>query len=353
MKPLSTAHIPYLDGWRGLAIVSVLVGHFAGPGFGWLGAFGVTLFFVLSGRLMCQLLFLKQVGLQNFFFRRFSRILPTFWLYVLVVYFYAAYWDPTPFRPAVDELLSTLFFLRSYLPGDTTILTRDWAIGHFWSLNVEEHSYIFLAAGALLCRRLGHQALVPVFLVASLAAALLFNIAYAMSPPAGTTPWYMRSECASIGILAGATFWYVRERFGARLVARIPTLLPVLALVLATVCVARYHHKALDTTLAPLCLAFCVVCIDRFPPIFVKLLSLKPLRWFGVCSFSLYLWQQPFFLATLTEGSDRALAFLLSMLAGTLSFYLFEDPVRKTINKAWDERKKLPAAQALAPQGEA
>jgi peptidoglycan/LPS O-acetylase OafA/YrhL len=352
MKPSTTVHIPHLDGWRGLAIVAVMVGHFAGPGFGWLGSFGVMLFFVLSGRLMCQLLFIRQVALTTFFFRRFSRILPAFWLFALMMYFYSTFWAATPFHPSLDELASTVFFLRTYLPGDTTILTRQWAIGHIWSLNVEEHSYMFLAAGALLGRRFGPRAAAPVFLAASLVASLLFNVGYAVAPPSGASPWYMRSECASVGILAGATFWYLKERLASNLFARIPSLLPVISLAIATVCVAMYKYKGLDTTVAPLCLAFSVVCIDRFPGLLRQLLALKPLRWFGVCSFSLYLWQQPFFLSTLTEGTSRALAFGMSMLVGTVSFYFLEDPIRKAINKAWDGREKAPVVQALVPQGE-
>ncbi|CAH0287860.1 hypothetical protein SRABI118_03981 [Massilia sp. Bi118] len=39
-------HIPYLDGWRGLAIVFLLIGHFLPvPGLNF-GAIGVSLFFV-------------------------------------------------------------------------------------------------------------------------------------------------------------------------------------------------------------------------------------------------------------------------------------------------------------------
>jgi peptidoglycan/LPS O-acetylase OafA/YrhL len=347
----ASPHIPHLDGWRGLAIVAVLVGHFAGAGFGWLGEFGVMLFFVLSGRLMCQLLFIKQVPLTTFFFRRFSRILPAFWMFVLVVFSYSAFLRDSSFQPAMEELAATLFFLRTYLPGDTTILTRQWPIGHIWSLNVEEHSYLFLAAVALLCRHYGARRLAPVFLLASLCAALLFNLLYAVLPPNGVSPWHMRSEAASVGILAGASFWYLKEHFGAHLIERVPTLLPILGVGIAAVCVALYGHKHLDKTLAPLCLAFSVCCIDRFPVLVKKLLALALLRWFGVCSFSLYLWQQPFFLSTLTDGTSRPVALALALLAGAASFYLFEDPIRQAINKAWDERKRASVLAPL-PQGD-
>lgn len=52
--------ILYLDGVRGLAIVLLMVGHFLttrGVNFGRLG---VELFFVLSGRLMAEILFVDR-----------------------------------------------------------------------------------------------------------------------------------------------------------------------------------------------------------------------------------------------------------------------------------------------------
>jgi len=70
-------HIPALDGWRGLAILIVLTGHFGGyrvlPD---LAPTGVNLFFVLSGRLMAEILFVRKTPLGPFFFHRFSRVYP-------------------------------------------------------------------------------------------------------------------------------------------------------------------------------------------------------------------------------------------------------------------------------------
>lgn len=96
MAILRSNHIPYLDGWRGVAIVLVLIGHFNDIGLVWLGPFGVMLFFALSGRLMCELLFIKKVELVTFFFRRFSRILPTFWLFLLIVFLYWTFLATVP-----------------------------------------------------------------------------------------------------------------------------------------------------------------------------------------------------------------------------------------------------------------
>lgn len=347
MSSSPTVHLPHLDGWRGLAILLVLLGHFAGHVV-WLGPFGVALFFVLSGRLMGQLLFIKEVALPTFFFRRASRILPAFWLFVLSMYVYARWFQPIPYHPDMAELLSTLTFLRTYLPGGGgSIFTRDWPIGHLWSLNVEEHSYIFLGIGAVLCRRLNNTLVTKLFLSASVVLVVLLNAWFiAFPPPQVTGPWYIRSEVASLGILSGAALWYWRERGGAAWLGQLPSFVPVLSFLVAMLCLWKFPIRGIDRIVVPLGLAVSVVLIDRMPGPILALLGWRPLRWLGLCSFSLYLWQQPPFVALLKGEISPLPALLLALGAGTLSYYAFENPLRIKINNWW-ERRRAAAAPAL------
>ncbi len=53
-------HVLALDGWRGLAVIVVLMGHFGADRYvPNVSSFGVDLFFVLSGRLMADILFVE------------------------------------------------------------------------------------------------------------------------------------------------------------------------------------------------------------------------------------------------------------------------------------------------------
>ena len=177
---------------------------------------------------------------------------------------------------------------------------------------------------------------------------MLFNVCYAISPPVGASPWYTRSECASLGIIAGAAFWFVREKYVSAWSDRLPSVFPVATFVIAIVCFTLYSHKDFDKTVAPLCLAFSVIHIDRLPGFLKKFFELSVLRWLGICSFSLYLWQQPFFLATLNDSTDRALAAGLALCVGTISFYFFEDPIRQAINDMWSRgRSAAPAPERI------
>src|SRR6516225_1339326 len=79
-------HLDHLDGWRGIAVLLVVFGHFWGDEHIWSGlsSSGVELFFVLSGRLMAEILFVRHSELPTFFVRRISRIFPALAAYVLI-----------------------------------------------------------------------------------------------------------------------------------------------------------------------------------------------------------------------------------------------------------------------------
>ena len=109
----STLRIPEWDGWRGLAILLVLVGHFTFSKWVWEERMGVDVFFVLSGMLMSNILFVDRMPLKDFYIRRFSRIIPglvVFLLGAVSVSLLVGY----EFHPV--EFFASLFFVRTYFP---------------------------------------------------------------------------------------------------------------------------------------------------------------------------------------------------------------------------------------------
>ena len=78
-----------LDGWRGLSIIFVLACHLLplGPKVLQLnfsaGLMGMTLFFTLSGFLITHFL-LYRSSVVDFLVRRFFRILPLAWTYIII-----------------------------------------------------------------------------------------------------------------------------------------------------------------------------------------------------------------------------------------------------------------------------
>jgi peptidoglycan/LPS O-acetylase OafA/YrhL len=382
--------VSYLDGWRGLAILCVLCNHF-GPGFLQdMGSFGVLLFFVLSGYFMSQLLFIRKIELPTFFARRFSRVLPTFWLFTCAMAIYAATFQPQIFRVSLKELASTLFFLRTYLPVDVSIWADHWSIGHFWSLNVEEHSYVYLALGAFLCAKVGLKngktaarmfwfggavlaiclfafwywdvdlhfyvfwalgfILLPKsvsmneetaarwFLLGSTVVVLGIIFFYLLFPPSGVSLWYLRSECASLGLIASAAYRVYRHGPSLSRETSHPYR-SVVALALSAFLFAPFipYHGLLSHTVSPLLAAFSINHFQEASELFRRLLSNGVLRWFGVCSYSIYLWQEPFYQLVKHNGGSQIVCVISAVVIGSLSFYFFENPIRLRLNRWWEQ----------------
>ena len=138
-----------LDGWRAFAILTVLVGHFMPvPGIN-MGLFGVELFFVLSGRLMADILFVKKLNLGEFFFRRSTRILPALIVFVLGFFAFGLVMGE-PYRMSPVWIATSLTFIQNYVMAFWKV--NGW-FDHIWSLCVEEHSYMLLGLLAFLLGR--------------------------------------------------------------------------------------------------------------------------------------------------------------------------------------------------------
>lgn len=141
--------IGILDGWRGISILAVLIGHFFEgkiPNIG-LASWGVELFFVLSGRLMADILFVRQAPLLEFYRRRLSRIVPALAVFLVIVWFFTLN-TSIQFKP-IAAITSIIFvFNYAYVFVGHHVL----AIDHTWSLCVEEHTYILLGLLALAAR---------------------------------------------------------------------------------------------------------------------------------------------------------------------------------------------------------
>jgi peptidoglycan/LPS O-acetylase OafA/YrhL len=93
---------------------------------------------------------------------------------------------------------------------------------------------------------------------------------------------------------------------------------------------AEYHF-----ILGTLCFATAVITLEAAPNIIRAAFSWPALTWFGVLSYSLYLWQQPFY--KLLDHYPAALPFLLAgaLAAGLASYHFIEQPARRFLNRVW------------------
>lgn len=319
-------HFEYLDGWRGLAIALVLEDHFVGLMVNSFdaGRLGVDLFFCLSGFLMAGILFVQRQPLGKFYKRRISRILPAFLLFVVCIYAFARL-DGIPFSWA--EAASTIFFLRTYLPVQVGIWASEVPVGHLWSLNIEEHSYLFMSVFILLGifrRREG------IGLLLSGIACLILGTFYVRlgdnAPHAGG----IASEVAASHILIAAGYRLIRDEYSFK----VPAWVPLIALAAAVPFYLKFLPWWGHSLITPFLLGFSVNHLSQTYQWCKELLSNSALKLLGLWSFSIYLWQQPFQRDVITLRTSL-LGLSCAMTAALISYYVLEQPARGWLNRNW------------------
>ncbi len=316
--------IPTLDGWRGIAILLVLATHLQISllldvlgGFSWmnLGQHGVTLFFVLSGYLITsRLLSEEKIDFRGFYLRRFFRLMPVAWLYLLTL----PIAEHLAHRTFVwRDALACLFFYRNYYPGihETTF---DFRTLQFWSLSLEEQFYLVWPPILALA---GKKRAIWVATAGAISCAVFRFFhwsAYSDTPLRARTE--VRCDALLVGCLVALLMQseqseHIREwitRYGSLLFW---VLVPVLLW-------HMYRYQSLIPLTESVTMATMIVCTSLSPSSFPgRLLEWKHLKFLGVISYSLYLWQESVLYIPLPK-----IGALLLPLVGILSYGLVERP---------------------------
>lgn len=179
-------HLPSLDGYRGIAILMVLFCHYYPYTVGdpltaitQMGAWGVDLFFVLSGFLITGILLDTAEGphfFKSFYARRALRLFPVYIAFCVVTIVLAllAGEHPTRWCAPLFLYLSNIVLGRGLPLG-----IYGHRIGQLWSLAVEEQFYCVWPPLILL---LGTRKRVAYACIVGTVGALLFRLFYAADP---------------------------------------------------------------------------------------------------------------------------------------------------------------------------
>ena len=129
-----------LDGLRGISILLVFVSHYGFPLLP--GAFGVTIFFFVSGFLISrllqnELLSTGSISLKNFYIRRVLRLAPAL---VFFVAFFGVLWWQLFTLFSFEALFAAIFYYFNYFKLFVGDVFPPYNV--LWSLAVEEHYYI-------------------------------------------------------------------------------------------------------------------------------------------------------------------------------------------------------------------
>jgi peptidoglycan/LPS O-acetylase OafA/YrhL len=208
---MTSERIEFANGLRGIAALSVITGHYLGtfwklteavagltgmvrapvalPFFvEWvgaspinLGAFGVALFFLISGFVIP--LSFQSYGRLDFLVARFFRIYPTYWIGLsasLIVLLIGGRLLGTPFPDSAAEVL------YGYLIGARDIAFVRSVDGVVWTIEIELKFYLICALIAPWLR----QVSLKVFWIPCLLLAIACLLGVALIPSATTTTLY-------------------------------------------------------------------------------------------------------------------------------------------------------------------
>ena len=347
-------HIPALDGLRGIAVLFVMVYHLEllVPALHeWVkgGFLGVDIFFVLSGFLITSVLIkeeseTKKISLKNFYLRRFLRLMPAFWLFLVVLFFFGYFILPTNEANLIysnNNFLYTFFYLSNWhlVFNEAGIMGN---LNHTWSLAIEEQFYIFWSLFLFFAfgdKRSRRQ--ITLITTALLAFLILFRAVRIHLGFTTTVLYYStdsRMDALLFGCAASMIFnWRLwSENF---LRSRLFGYLTLIFSAAAIFILLNVSHETLPLYYGVFSVFAAAVALvilwlaANGQSKFHRVLEMRWLMWIGRISYGLYLWHYVSYeFAKKTFASPIAQVFtgiLFAFLVSTLSFYLLERPFLK------------------------
>jgi len=332
-----------IDGLRALAILPVVFYHLGFSFFSG-GFIGVDIFFVISGYLITSIITKEmqdnQFSFINFYEKRARRLMPALFAVMLFVLFASPFFlAPDNYKFLPIEIAGVLLFCSNVVSwmksGYFSPDASERPLLHMWSLGIEEQFYLFL----------------PIFILISI---LLFKKKYGLLILSLTiisfaaSAFYTIKEPASSFYLLPTRFWELAVGSLCAIYInlapknnKIREILAFLGLILI-VGSAIFFNKELVfpgyiAIIPVIGSALIIIVAER--TLVGKFLSNKLFVFFGLISYSLYLWHWPLivfskdtYLIDLNLSGSQL--FLISILFAWLSYKFIETPFRN--------RKKFP-----------
>ena len=346
-----------IDGLRAIAVFAVILyhanffinGHEVFQG----GFIGVDIFFVISGYLITSLIYKESLNnifsFKVFYIRRIRRIIPILLIVILCCILIAyLFLLPSSLDDFILSIWSTLVFSSNFYFFHTGLVYGgpDASLKpllHTWSLSVEEQFYIVFPIFFTLIFRLAQSRILKIIcfiFFLSLVSTLLIS-----------------------KYLPNYNFYFLNVRIWELLAGSILSILgislpkfkkpsytknlPLLGFILIILSIFLLNDQMSLPSIftLPSVIGVClIIFFSNNKDKISNILSLKIIVFFGLISYSLYLWHYPIFafysyiFFSEESGLIKVLLILLSILISVISYQYIEKPFR---NKSIVSNKSL------------
>ncbi|HDR7437139.1 TPA: acetyltransferase [Bacillus anthracis] len=344
-----------LDSLRGLAILGVVLYH---VNYKWIpgGFLGVTVFFVLSGYLITDLLATewekyKRIDLKNFWIRRARRLLPGMFVMLIIVFAWVTLFHNALLGKMRGDSLAALFYFSNwwYIYHKLSYFDnfgQPNPLNHFWSLAVEEQFYVvwpfILSLGFYYIKKRSRMTLF-IFLGA-IASAIAMAVLY--EPGNDPSRVYYGTDTRAFSLLIGAVLalLWPSNRLSNKIVPPARFVLDVVGgIALIIILIMFWETNQYDSFLyrggilfLSVVTALLVANLAHPTSRISILLRFKPLRWIGIRSYGIYLWHYPIITLTSSQASTEGphltkaiFQVFLILLMAHLSWRFIENPIRQ------------------------
>ncbi|MET7021738.1 acyltransferase family protein [Bacillus mycoides] len=344
-----------LDSLRGLAILGVILYHI---NFNWMpgGFLGVTVFFVLSGYLITDILAIewknnKRIDLKKFWLSRARRLLPGMLIMLIVTLAWITIFHSSLLvKMRGDSLAALLYFSNwwyiyhklSYFDSFSQLSP----LNHFWSLAVEEQFYVVwpfvISLGFYYIKK--QSRMILFICLGAIASALAMANLY--EPGTDPSRIYYGTDTRAFSLLIGAALALIwpSSRLASKIIPQARLILDIIGGVALIIILTmfwktnQYEPFLYRGGMVLLSIATALLVANLAHPAsrIAQFLRFRPLRWMGVRSYGIYLWHYPIITLTTPKVNTgefsftRAiLQFLLIIIVAQISWKFIENPIRK------------------------
>jgi len=351
-----------IDGLRSIAVMMVVLYHF---GFSSIsgGFVGVDVFFVLSGFLITNIIskqiIEKTFSFETFFIRRIKRLMPALLVMVLVTLIVSGFiLAPSDYARLAESVIwissyaGNFFFWTEYggyFSGDT----REAPLLHTWSLAVEEQFYLLwplFIYGAY--KWIGTNKTIILSLVGTL--FLIWASQYATEVTVGAAYYLLPTRAFELMIGATLALAWPHIRNLSKRTNDLLSISGIGLIIYSGITLSKYDSFPGYNALYPTIGAALLLLSGKGECGLVnKCLSIKPLVFIGMISYSLYLWHWPLvvmvnYMAIELTFTTQLILLLVAFVVSYLSYTYIEEPCRKSKDTSNVAINKFYATSTLA-----